>query len=233
MRATGAEPALTMTARANYERKMAHTYSEDVKRADFQHKLGMDKMLMGNATSDERVANKRRARVAGEQAQVSLCHHPLPKDSNVLFSLAFAPAHSGHERAVLPNLSAHPVSFISVPDEIAASAVFWGQEREIEARIKQAGLVEKQRGLAEKEASLAAELERRKNERAREERVIDKVRAEAPELRDLEQKLRAAYMNQVAVRCIDIYTCIYLRVCIYMYIYTYIYIYWCRRYGLQ
>jgi len=84
-----------MTARANYERKMAHTYSEDVKRADFQHKLGMDKMLMGNATSDERVANKRRARVAGEQAQVSVCHHPHPKDSNVLFSLAFAPCPLG------------------------------------------------------------------------------------------------------------------------------------------
>jgi len=33
VRATGAEPALTMTARANYERKMAHTYSEDVKHA--------------------------------------------------------------------------------------------------------------------------------------------------------------------------------------------------------
>lgn len=62
-----------MTARANYERKMAHTFSEDVKRADFQHKLGMDKMLMGNATSDERVANKRRARAAGEQAQVLFC----------------------------------------------------------------------------------------------------------------------------------------------------------------
>lgn len=62
-----------MTARANYERKMAHTFAEDVKRADFQAKLGMDKMLMGNATSDERVANKRRARVAGEQAQVPPC----------------------------------------------------------------------------------------------------------------------------------------------------------------
>ena len=127
-----------MTARANYERKMAHTFAEDVKRTEFQNKLHMDKLFMGANTSDERVANKRRARVAAEQAQ----------------------------------------------------------EREIEARIKQAGLVEKQRGLAEKEAALAAELERRKNERAREERVIDKVRAEAPELRDLEQKLRAAYMNQ-------------------------------------
>ena len=78
---------------------------------------------------------------------------------------------------------------------MAAHCAGW-QEREIEARIKQAGLVEKQRALAEKESALAAELERRKNERAREERVIDKVRAEAPELRDLEQKLRAAYMNQ-------------------------------------
>lgn len=82
-----------------------------------------------------------------------------------------------------------------VPDGICGR-LCGAQEREIEARIKQAGLVEKQRGLAEKEASLAAELERRKNERAREERVIDKVRAEAPELRELEQKLRAAYMNQ-------------------------------------
>jgi hypothetical protein len=70
------------------------------------------------------------------------------------------------------------------------------QEREIEARLKQAALEEKQRGLAEKETALAAELERRKNERARQERVIEKVRAEAPELRELEQKLRAAYMNQ-------------------------------------
>jgi hypothetical protein len=59
-----------MTARANYERRMAHTFSEDVKRAEFTQKIQMDKILMGNATSDERVANKRRARVAGEQAQV-------------------------------------------------------------------------------------------------------------------------------------------------------------------
>ena len=61
------------------------------------------------------------------------------------------------------------------------------QEREIEARIKQAGLVEKQRALAEKEAALAQELERRKNEEARKAMVIEKVRAEAPELRELEQ----------------------------------------------
>lgn len=127
-----------MTARDNYQRKMAHTFAEDVKRSEFLSKLSMDKVLMGNATSDERVANKRRARIAGEQAQ----------------------------------------------------------EREIEARLKQAALEEKQRGLAEKETALAAELERRKNERARQERVIEKVRAEAPELRELEQKLRAAYMNQ-------------------------------------
>ena len=49
---------------------------------------------------------------------------------------------------------------------------------------------------AEKEAALAQELERRKNEEARKAMVIEKVRAEAPELRELEQKLRAAYMNQ-------------------------------------
>ena len=62
-------PAI-MTARANYERKMAHTFAEDVKRAEFSHKLHMDKIYAGNNGSDERVANKRRARVAGEQAQV-------------------------------------------------------------------------------------------------------------------------------------------------------------------
>jgi hypothetical protein len=63
-----------MTARDNYQRKMAHTFAEDVKRSEFLSKLSMDKVLMGNATSDERVANKRRARIAGEQAQVLPCH---------------------------------------------------------------------------------------------------------------------------------------------------------------
>ena len=62
-----------MTARDNYQRKMAHTFAEDVKRSEFLSKLSMDKVLMGNATSDERVANKRRARIAGEQAQVLPC----------------------------------------------------------------------------------------------------------------------------------------------------------------
>ena len=61
---------MTMTARANYERKMAHTFAEDVKRAEFSHKLHMDKIYAGNNGADERVANKRRARIAGEQAQV-------------------------------------------------------------------------------------------------------------------------------------------------------------------
>ncbi len=53
----------------------------------------------------------------------------------------------------------------------------------------------------------AAELERRKNEKLREERVIEKVRNEAPELRELEQKLRAAYMNQVCV-CVCVCVCV-------------------------
>ena len=91
-----------------------------------------------------------------------------------------------------------PYGVLSVPSTSMTIACRFRnvQEREIEARLKQAALEEKQRGLAEKETALAAELERRKNERARQERVIEKVRAEAPELRELEQKLRAAYMNQ-------------------------------------
>lgn len=93
---------------------------------------------VGNATSDERVMNKRRARQQAEQMQ----------------------------------------------------------EREIEMRIAQAAQLQKQRALAEKEELLAAELEKRKNERIREERIIEKVKNEAPELKELEQKLRAAYMNQ-------------------------------------
>ena len=70
-----------MTARANYERKMAHTFAEDVKRTDFQNKLHMDKLFMGANGADERVANKRRARIAAEQAQVPFCppsRPPLP-----------------------------------------------------------------------------------------------------------------------------------------------------------
>lgn len=63
----------TMTARANYERKQAHTFAEDVKRTDFQNKLHMDKLFMGANGADERVANKRRARIAAEQAQVPCC----------------------------------------------------------------------------------------------------------------------------------------------------------------
>jgi len=63
-------------------------------------------------------------------------------------------------------------------------------------KIKELALAEKQRALAEKEELLAAELEKRNLEKNREERMIEKVRAEAPELRELEQKLRAAYMNQ-------------------------------------
>ncbi len=50
-----------------------------------------------------------------------------------------------------------------------------------------------------------AELERRKNEKLREERIIEKVRNEAPELRELEQKLRAAYMNQVRMHDVCLY----------------------------
>jgi len=126
------------SARANYERRMQQTFAEDVKRQEYEAKINRDRMLMGNATSDERVMQKRRARHAAEMAQ----------------------------------------------------------EREIEMRIAAAALNEKKRGLAEKEDQLAQELERRKNDRLREERVLEKVRAEAPELRDLEQKLRAAYMNQ-------------------------------------
>eukprot|EP00281_Chroomonas_sp_CCMP1168_P026003 CAMPEP_0206227742 /NCGR_PEP_ID=MMETSP0047_2-20121206/8789_1 /ASSEMBLY_ACC=CAM_ASM_000192 /TAXON_ID=195065 /ORGANISM="Chroomonas mesostigmatica_cf, Strain CCMP1168" /LENGTH=472 /DNA_ID=CAMNT_0053650921 /DNA_START=49 /DNA_END=1467 /DNA_ORIENTATION=- len=125
-------------ARAAYELKMQQTFAEDVRRADFQAQIARDKMLEGNAGSDERVANKRRARLAAEQAQ----------------------------------------------------------ERAIELRIQQAAQIQQQRALAEREDLLAAELEKRKNERVREEKIIEKVRNEAPELRELEQKLRAAYMNQ-------------------------------------
>jgi len=181
-----------MTARANYERKMAHTFAEDVKRTEFQNKLHMDKLFMGANTSDERVANKRRARVAAEQAQVPPRPAPLASPASPA-----PPRPRPRAPCTRPGRRTR-VARSRAPERLtpeAACRAGW-QEREIEARIKQAGLVEKQRGLAEKEAALAAELERRKNERAREERVIDKVRAEAPELRDLEQKLRAAYMNQ-------------------------------------
>ncbi|KAJ1479880.1 hypothetical protein T484DRAFT_2843126 [Baffinella frigidus] len=127
-----------MAARQNYERKMLQTFNEDVRRQDFESKIRTDKIWQGSALQDERVMNKRRARVQAEQAG----------------------------------------------------------EKEIEMRIKQAGLVERQRALATREQGLVEELERRKNEKLREEKVIEKVRNEAPELRELEQKLRAAYMNQ-------------------------------------
>jgi hypothetical protein len=127
-----------MAARLNYERKMVQSFNEDVKRSAFEAKITRDKIWQGSAEQDERVMNKRRARLQAEQAQ----------------------------------------------------------EKEIEMRIKQAALVERQRELAAREMGLVQELERRKNEKLREEKVIEKVRAEAPELRELEQKLRAAYMNQ-------------------------------------
>ena len=127
-----------MAARLNYERKQVQSFNEDVKRSAFEAKITRDKIWQGSAEQDERVMNKRRARLQAEQAQ----------------------------------------------------------EKEIEMRIKQAALVERQRELAAREMGLVQELERRKNEKLREEKVIEKVRAEAPELRELEQKLRAAYMNQ-------------------------------------
>ena len=48
----------------------------------------------------------------------------------------------------------------------------------------------------EQEAKLCAELERRKREMVTEERIVHKIRAESNELRDLEVKLRAGYMNK-------------------------------------
>ena len=50
---------------------MAHKFAEDVKRSEFRNKLHMNKLLQGAATQDERVSNKRRARIAGEQGQSS------------------------------------------------------------------------------------------------------------------------------------------------------------------
>lgn len=70
-----------MAARANYERQMAHKFAEDVKRSEFMNKLHMNKLLQGAATQDERVSNKRRARIAGEQAQVVHCPRAPPRSS--------------------------------------------------------------------------------------------------------------------------------------------------------
>jgi hypothetical protein len=102
-----------MAARQNYERKMLQTFNEDVRRQDFEKKISTDKIWQGSALQDERVMNKRRARVQAEQAG----------------------------------------------------------EKEIEMRIKQAGLVERQRAIATREQGLVEELERRKNEKLREEKV--------------------------------------------------------------
>jgi hypothetical protein len=131
-------------------------------------------MLAGAATSDERVVMKRRAREAAEQAY----ERDIEMRIKVQFLLSGA---LGHRDLVCRkrNIKALPINMKatkrkgSIPVKIRVwllLVVIFGPHQEL-------ALAEKQRGLAEKEEQLAAELERRKLEKLREERMIEKVRA--------------------------------------------------------
>jgi hypothetical protein len=50
--------------------------------------------------------------------------------------------------------------------------------------------------LAQQEAALVQELEKRKSDAVREEKLIQRIREESEELRELESKLKAAYVSK-------------------------------------
>merc|ERR1719473_426678 len=54
----------------------------------------------------------------------------------------------------------------------------------------------RQKTLKEQESRIAAELHRRKIEEFRDEKLVQKIRESSEELRELEEKLKAAYMTK-------------------------------------
>jgi len=62
--------------------------------------------------------------------------------------------------------------------------------------LQEKALKEKEKAFYEQQEKIAAELDKRRTTQLRDEKIVQRIREESPEIRELEAKLKAAYMNK-------------------------------------